>query len=134
MPWESHGLQPWEEVSLLFLFGTDGLCHYRAVYASPDGSYKMFMLVPGATLVGETVRERVRITTTVTFGESTFEYVRVAGDRTGRLVLGHGGISRPVLRRGRDRGRRRGCGGDRCDDHPRVVPRPALGAPGEWTT
>ncbi|WP_276258512.1 STT3 domain-containing protein [Haloglomus litoreum] len=61
--------------------GTDGLGHYRAVYASPDGGVKVFTLVPGATLAGRTdpTRERVRVSTTVELEGATdagFDYVR----------------------------------------------------------
>ena len=32
--------------------GADGLAHYRAVYESPENRYRVFTLVPGATLTG----------------------------------------------------------------------------------
>jgi dolichyl-diphosphooligosaccharide--protein glycosyltransferase len=58
--------------------GTDGLGHFRAVYAGADGRYKAFTLVPGATLAGRADRERVRVSTTVDLGDTTFEYAREA--------------------------------------------------------
>jgi dolichyl-diphosphooligosaccharide--protein glycosyltransferase len=68
--------------------GTDGLGHFRAVYAGADGRYKVFTLVPGATLAGRADRERVRVSTTVDLGDTAFEYAREAPtDADGRFAV-----------------------------------------------
>jgi dolichyl-diphosphooligosaccharide--protein glycosyltransferase len=65
-----------------------GLAHYRAVYDSPDGPYRVFTLVPGATLVGTAepnTTVTVATTTTVAGSDRTVEYERrVATDAEGQ--------------------------------------------------
>jgi len=76
--------------------GTPGLGNYRAVYASPDGEYKVFTLVPGATLTGA-ASDRVRVVTDVSIGGTTFEYVRTTEpdeDGTFEVTVAHPGTYR----------------------------------------
>lgn len=64
-----------------------GLGHYRAVYASADGAYKVFSLVPGATITG-TVDEGIdRLSTAVSIENATFEYVRTIGEIDGEIAV-----------------------------------------------
>ncbi|AXG09664.1 STT3 domain-containing protein [Haloplanus rubicundus] len=54
-----------------------GLAHYRAVYVSPDGSVKVFTLVPGARLVGTAPpNSDVSISTTQSVNGHQFTYSR----------------------------------------------------------
>ncbi|WP_277542859.1 STT3 domain-containing protein [Haloarcula laminariae] len=56
-----------------------GLGHYRLVYASPDGSTKLFAVVNGTTVTAEaTPGERVIVSTDVAVSGTEFEYRRVA--------------------------------------------------------
>jgi dolichyl-diphosphooligosaccharide--protein glycosyltransferase len=60
-----------------------GVGHYRAVYASADGEYKVFTLVPGATIAGtidgsDGVDEAIEVRTDVSIEGAAFEYVRRA--------------------------------------------------------
>ncbi|WP_135824050.1 STT3 domain-containing protein [Halorussus ruber] len=58
--------------------GADGAGHYRAVYASKDGSVKVFALVPGANVSGtSTANGTVIVSKQVKIEGSTFEYRRV---------------------------------------------------------
>ena len=54
-----------------------GLAHYRAVYVSPDGSLKVFTLVPGAQVVGTaSPNSDVSISTTQSVTGQQFTYSR----------------------------------------------------------
>jgi dolichyl-diphosphooligosaccharide--protein glycosyltransferase len=54
-----------------------GLAHYRAVYVSPDGSLKVFTLVPGAQVVGTApTNSDVSIATTQSINGHQFTYSR----------------------------------------------------------
>jgi dolichyl-diphosphooligosaccharide--protein glycosyltransferase len=77
-----------------------GVGHFRAIYSSPDGEYKAFSLVPGATIVGSTEAERVA--TDVSIPNAEFEYVRsIERDENGRatVVVAHPGEYRVGDRR-----------------------------------
>ncbi|QLD86818.1 hypothetical protein HWV23_14150 [Natronomonas halophila] len=57
--------------------GTDGLAHYRALYASPSGDYKAFRVVPGATIRGEAdPTTAVTVETQVDIEGASFTYQR----------------------------------------------------------
>jgi dolichyl-diphosphooligosaccharide--protein glycosyltransferase len=57
----------------------DGLAHFRALYVSQSGDYKVFRTVPGATLQGQVASdESVAVSTTVTIDGATVEYTRRA--------------------------------------------------------
>ncbi|MFC7228007.1 hypothetical protein N0B31_11395 [Salinirubellus salinus] len=54
-----------------------GLAHYRVVYASEDGQYRVVELVPGATLMGKAAPDTtVKVSTQVEFRNGTSQYVR----------------------------------------------------------
>jgi dolichyl-diphosphooligosaccharide--protein glycosyltransferase len=54
-----------------------GVGHYRAVYASDDGSVKVFTLVPGANVTGTAApNETVTVSTQVEIEGGEFEYTR----------------------------------------------------------
>jgi dolichyl-diphosphooligosaccharide--protein glycosyltransferase len=58
--------------------GASGAGHYRAVYASDDGSVKVFTLVPGANLTGTaSANETLTVSKRVEIEGATFEYRRV---------------------------------------------------------
>lgn len=58
--------------------GASGAGHYRAVYASDDGSVKVFTLVPGANLTGTaSPNETVTVSKPVEIEGATFEYRRI---------------------------------------------------------
>jgi len=75
----------------------DGLGHFRAMWESADGSEKVFTVVPGATVTGETDPEtEVALSTTITIAGTgrTVEYRRrVETDSGGSfsVVLAHPG-------------------------------------------
>jgi dolichyl-diphosphooligosaccharide--protein glycosyltransferase len=57
--------------------GAPGVGHYRAVYASDDGSLKVFTLVPGANVTGTaTPNETLTVSTRVEIEDTQFEYRR----------------------------------------------------------
>ncbi|WP_134671806.1 STT3 domain-containing protein [Halorussus marinus] len=57
--------------------GAPGVGHYRAIYASDDGSVKAFALVPGANLTGTgPTGETITISTDVELENTAFEYRR----------------------------------------------------------
>jgi dolichyl-diphosphooligosaccharide--protein glycosyltransferase len=59
--------------------GTEGLAHYRALYASPDSDYKAFRVVPGATIHGQAeTGAKVSIETGVDIEGASFTYQRQA--------------------------------------------------------
>jgi dolichyl-diphosphooligosaccharide--protein glycosyltransferase len=54
-----------------------GLAHYRAVYASADGQYRVFTLVPGATLTGAACPETtIQVATQLELSGETSTYAR----------------------------------------------------------
>ncbi|MFB6068327.1 MAG: STT3 domain-containing protein [Halobacterium sp.] len=53
-----------------------GVGHFRAVYATDDGSRKVFTLVPGATLEGSTDADELVLSTRVSIPGAAFDYVR----------------------------------------------------------
>jgi dolichyl-diphosphooligosaccharide--protein glycosyltransferase len=58
---------------------SSGLGRYRAIHASPDGSIKVFQVVPGAILSGNTTPgERVVVRTNVSVSGTEFTYRRTA--------------------------------------------------------
>lgn len=63
-----------------------GTGHYRAVYATPDGSRKTFRLVPGATIVGDVAaNETVTVAANVSIPNAAFTYERHATATDGRF-------------------------------------------------
>ena len=57
--------------------GVDGLAHFRALYVSPSGDYKVFRYVPGATLNGSAAPgEAVTVSTEVDIEGASFTYER----------------------------------------------------------
>ena len=66
-----------------------GLAHYRAVYVSPDGSVKVFTLVPGAQVVGTApANSDVSISTTQSVNGHQFTYSRtVEATADGRYAV-----------------------------------------------
>lgn len=59
--------------------GHPGVAHYRAFYASPDGSVKSFELVPGATITGRNAsNQTVNVETSVSIPGADFQYARQA--------------------------------------------------------
>jgi len=64
-----------------------GLAHYRALFASEDGTRKAFALVPGATLVGTVDDDSVTAATEVSIPGATFDYRRSADTDDGRFEL-----------------------------------------------
>jgi len=82
--------------------GGPGVGHYRAVYSSDDGEYKVFTLVPGATLEGAIDADRVA--TDVSIDGAAFEYVRSVDedgdeDGTASVTVAHPGEYRVGNRR-----------------------------------
>lgn len=67
----------------------EGLAHFRALYVSPTGEYKVFRTVPGATLNGTATPEAsVTVSTTVEIEGATVEYTRrVTTDGDGAFAL-----------------------------------------------
>jgi dolichyl-diphosphooligosaccharide--protein glycosyltransferase len=58
---------------------TPGLANYRAVYASDDERYRVFTLVPGATITGSAEpNTSVQLSTEVDIGGTSFTYKRQA--------------------------------------------------------
>jgi dolichyl-diphosphooligosaccharide--protein glycosyltransferase len=59
--------------------GVGGLAHYRALYASPEGTYKAFRIVPGGTIEGSaSPGSAVNITTDIDIEGDSFTYRRQA--------------------------------------------------------
>ncbi|WP_254545784.1 STT3 domain-containing protein [Halomarina pelagica] len=73
--------------------GVAGLAHYRAIYASPDGEYVAFAVVPGATVVGPASGESVAVETGVEIDGASFAYERRATveDGTVRVTVAYPG-------------------------------------------
>lgn len=72
--------------------GAPGLGHYRAVYSTPGGEYKVFTLVSGATITGES--DASRATTDVSIPGREFEYARridTSGDGSFAVTVAHPG-------------------------------------------
>ncbi|USZ67380.1 glycosyltransferase family 39 protein [Halorussus salilacus] len=69
--------------------GVDGVGNYRAVYASEDGSVKVFTLVPGANVTGTaSAGETVTVEKTVDIEGAQFEYERsVEADSDGEFAV-----------------------------------------------
>jgi dolichyl-diphosphooligosaccharide--protein glycosyltransferase len=69
--------------------GAPGVGHYRAVYASGDGSVKVFELVPGANVTGTAAsNETVTLSTQVEIEGASFEYTRrVETGPTGNFLV-----------------------------------------------
>ncbi|NHN48699.1 hypothetical protein G9464_14005 [Halostella sp. JP-L12] len=68
-------------------YGADA-AHFRAVYATDDGSRKVFTLVPGATITGEAgSNETVTATTEVDIGGTTVTYERTASVENGTYAV-----------------------------------------------
>ncbi|MDZ7746874.1 MAG: STT3 domain-containing protein [Halobacteriales archaeon] len=90
--------------------GGDGLAHYRAVYESSGGSYRVFTLVPGATLTGTAgANETVELSVSVAGDgfETTYERT-VQANATGsyRVTVPYSGTYTIGGRRCRCRRRR----------------------------
>ena len=66
-----------------------GLGHYRAIYASADGSLKVFEVVPGAVIEGNaTAGETINASTTVNLSGTEFRYERrVTVDENGTFRI-----------------------------------------------
>ncbi|WP_436911209.1 STT3 domain-containing protein [Halosimplex marinum] len=75
--------------------GYDAVSHYRAVYASPAATTKVFTLVPGATVAGTApANATVEARTTVEIPGTSFPYrqgATVGADGTYRLVVPYPG-------------------------------------------
>ncbi|MFC7174643.1 hypothetical protein ACFQL0_17460 [Haloplanus litoreus] len=75
--------------------GLDGVAHYRAVYASPDGFVSVFELVPGATITGrDRPEDRVVVETTVSLPHGSLDFRRrteAAADGTFTVTVPHPG-------------------------------------------
>lgn len=57
--------------------GISGLAHYRAVFATHDGTVKVFILVPGATIIGNEMGDSsLRVSTQVEIRGTQFDYER----------------------------------------------------------
>jgi len=69
--------------------GAPGVGHYRAMYASDDGSVKVFALVPGANITGTgPAGETVTVSTDVELESAAFEYRRkVMVDQNGTFSV-----------------------------------------------
>jgi dolichyl-diphosphooligosaccharide--protein glycosyltransferase len=76
--------------------GAPGVGHYRAVYASDDGSVKVFTLVPGANVTGTVgPNETVTVSTQVEIDGGEFEYTRrveAGADGNFSVTVAHPGI------------------------------------------
>jgi len=80
--------------------GAPGVGHYRAVYSSRDGEYKVFTVVPGATITGS--MDATRVATDVSIDGAEFEYVRGVdpdGDGSASVTVAHPGEYRVGDRR-----------------------------------
>ncbi|MFC7133585.1 MULTISPECIES: STT3 domain-containing protein [Salinibaculum] len=74
-----------------------GVGHYRAVYSSPEGAYKVFTLVPGATVTGTAPPAVDRITADLSIDGATFTYTRLldpSDDGTFTVTLAQPGTYR----------------------------------------
>jgi dolichyl-diphosphooligosaccharide--protein glycosyltransferase len=67
--------------------GAEGTGHYRAVFASEDGAYRAFALVPGATIAGPVGPGVDRVATTVSIPGAEFEYVRTVEPTGGPVAV-----------------------------------------------
>ncbi len=73
--------------------GAPGLGHYRAVYSTAGGEYKVFTLVPGATITGES--DASRASTDVSIPGREFQYVRriaPGDDGSFAVTVAHPGV------------------------------------------
>lgn len=73
--------------------GAPGVGHYRAVYSGPDDEYRVFTVVPGATLTG-TADGPILVSTTVSIAGAEFEYARrvePAEDGSFEVIVAHPG-------------------------------------------